>query len=123
MQTRWYATRLRGRPAIIGGGIATRGHHSRENHAIRTGHHLQAGMHHHRVPECVLLYGQHRRSEGEDAVIIFFFLYRYAAVFVRGHPPLFSNSRKNKYHRVTVYIYCCYYIAAVILPLFLQRVR
>lgn len=60
VQTRWYATRLRGWPAIIGSGIATRGHHSRENHAIRTGHHLQAGMHHYRVPECVLLYGQHR---------------------------------------------------------------
>lgn len=73
VQTRWYATRLRGRPAVIGSGTATRGHHPREDYEIWTGRHLQARMHYYRVPECVLLYGQHRWSEGEDAVIIFFF--------------------------------------------------
>jgi len=34
VQARWYATRLWGRPTIIGGGIETRGHHPREDHEI-----------------------------------------------------------------------------------------
>lgn len=60
VQARRYAARLRGRPAVVGGGTAARGHHPREDHEIRAGHHLQAGVHHHRLPERVLLYGQHR---------------------------------------------------------------
>lgn len=57
VQTGWYVSRLRGRSAFVGGGIETRCSRARENHEIRTGHHVQAGMHHYRLSECVLLYG------------------------------------------------------------------
>lgn len=72
MQTRRHVSRLRGWPAVIGGGIAARGVRAREDHALRAGNHVQTRMHHHRVPERVLLHGQHRGSKGKNAVIICF---------------------------------------------------
>lgn len=74
MQARWYVSRLWGRLAIVGSGIETRGVRAWENYEIRTGHYVQTGMHYHCVSECILLYGQHRGSKGENAVIILYFI-------------------------------------------------
>lgn len=112
VQTRWYVARLRGRSAVIGGGIATRGHHPWEDHEIRTGYHLQAGMHYHCVPKCVLLYGQHRWSERENAVIIFSC---YALVFVPRNILLLFEFEEER--ASSLFVSVCYYLAVIILSL------
>jgi len=56
VQAGWYVPRLWGWLAIISGGIKTRGIRTRENCTIRAGCYLQAGMHYHCIPKCVLLY-------------------------------------------------------------------
>lgn len=68
MQAGRHTSRLRGGFIIFRRGTETRGLRSWENFPIRSGDNLQAGVYHHCVSKCLLLYGQFRRGEGENAV-------------------------------------------------------
>ncbi|KAE8738322.1 hypothetical protein FOCC_FOCC016196 [Frankliniella occidentalis] len=58
--------RVRGGAAVLGGRAAPRDRGPRQDQALRPRGHLPGGVHHHRLPERLLLHRQHRGGQGED---------------------------------------------------------